>query len=158
MVRNPNKSLWPMALKPKSISSLSRRGLILLLIFILPLILGAWRDISGNTINPRFVARIKDGVTKRHEIRLWFGDPKEVQRTPEGPIYKFESYKDAPPPVGSKFYKEAEEQSTTPYFLDEDKKVKKKKVKTEGKILRSTLIIRFQPDGETVLSHEYKEY
>src|SRR4030042_204714 len=158
MVRNPNKSLWPMALKSKSNSSLPRRGLILLLIFILPLILGAWRDISGNTINPRYVTRIKNGVTTRHEILLWFGDPKDVDRTPEGNIYKYESYKDAPPPVSSKLYKEPNEQSMSPYYLDDDKRIKKKVPKTQGSVLKSTLIIRFKPDGETVLSHEYQEH
>lgn len=133
-----------------------RRGAILLVLLLLPLILGAWQDISGNTINPRFVERIKDGQTTRHEILLWFGDPKETARTPEGMIVKYVSYKDTPPEV-SKAPRMPEEQSSQPFFLDEDKKVKKVPKKTGGKILHSTLTIRFKPDGETVMSHEYKE-
>jgi hypothetical protein len=42
--------------------------------------------------------------------------------------------------------------------MDEDKKVKKVPLKKQGKIPKSTLIIRFKPDGETVLSHEYREF
>ncbi|MEW6388610.1 MAG: hypothetical protein AB1491_13935 [Thermodesulfobacteriota bacterium] len=158
MVGKINKSIRTPASRSESVSSLPRRGLILLLAFILPLVLGAWRDVSGNTINPRYVARIKNGVTTRHEIMLWFGDPKDVDRTPEGAIYKYESYKDAPALPSTKLYKEVDEQSSSLLFIDEDKKIKKKKVKTEGKILKSTLTIRFKPDGETVMSHEYKEY
>ena len=67
-----------------------------LLILLLPGLLGAWRSISGETINPQYVERIKDGVTKKHEILLYFGDPKEVERTEYGPVYKYFSYKDAP--------------------------------------------------------------
>ena len=43
-------------------------------------------------------------------------------------------------------------------LLDDDKKIKKPKIKTEGKILRSSLTIRFKKDGDTVMSHEYKEF
>lgn len=129
----------------------------LLGILLLSLILGAWRDVTGNTINPRYVARIKDGQTTKHEILLYFGDPAEVERTPEGLIFKYASYKDAPPEV-SRREREPEEQSTSPFFLDEDKKLKKVQVKKEGRVLRSTLVIRFKPDGVTVLSHEFKEY
>ena len=136
------------------------RWVIILGLLLLPVLLGAWSDVSGNTINPRFVARIKDGQTTKHEILLFFGDPKEVERGPEGLVFKYVSYKDAPPMGMSKgfFDREINEQSPNPYFLDEDKKVKKVPTKTESKVPLSTLTIRFKPDGETVLSHEYQEY
>ncbi len=134
------------------------RGAVLFGLLLLPLILGAWRDISGNTINPRYVERIKNGQTTRHEILILFGDPQEVERSPDGPVYKYFSYKDAPPEPKSKIEREPEEQSSTPYFLDEEKKIKRAPKKTTGKILRSTLTVRFKPDGETVMSYEYKEH
>ena len=49
-------------------------------------------------------------------------------------------------------------QSDQIFVIDPNKQIKKAPVKTEGKILKSTLVIRFKPDGLTVLSHEYKEY
>ena len=49
-------------------------------------------------------------------------------------------------------------QSDQIFVINEDKTIKKAPLKTEGKILRSTLIIRFKPDGQTVMSHEYQEY
>ncbi len=136
------------------------RWAIILGILLLPVILVAWSDVSGNTINPRFVAKIKDGQTTKHEILLYFGEPDEVERNPEGLIFKYASYKDAPPMGMPKGFldREINEQSPLPYFLDEDKKVKKVQPKKESKVLRSTLTIRFKPDGETVLSHEYQEY
>jgi outer membrane protein assembly factor BamE (lipoprotein component of BamABCDE complex) len=134
------------------------RGAILLGILLLALPVVAWRDISGNTINPKYVSRIKDGQTKKHEILLLFGDPQQVERAPEGQVFRYVSYKDAPALPSSKLERQIDEQSTVPFYLDEDKKIKRVPLKKEGKILRSTLIIRFKPDGETVLSHEYKEY
>jgi outer membrane protein assembly factor BamE (lipoprotein component of BamABCDE complex) len=135
------------------------RGLVLLcLILFLPLILGAWRDLTGKTINPRYVGRIQDGKTTKHEIFLWFGDPQEVDRGPAGVVFKYVSYKDAPELPSKDIYKEPNPQSTTPYYLDEEKRVKKLTRKTKGEIVQSTLTIRFKPDGETVMSHEYKEF
>ena len=49
-------------------------------------------------------------------------------------------------------------QSDQLMVIDENKQIKKAPLKTEGKILRSTLTVRFKPDGETVMSHEYKEF
>ena len=49
-------------------------------------------------------------------------------------------------------------QSDQLYVVSDDKQVKKAPLKTEGKILKSTLLIRFKPDGQTVMSHEYKEF
>jgi hypothetical protein len=129
-----------------------------LMILLLPGLLGAWKVMSGETIDPRHVERIQDGKTTKNEILLLFGDPKEINRTPEGVIYTFKSFKDAPAmpyrPEGRKIAP----QSDQIFLLDDDKKIKKPVVKTEGKILRSTLVIRFKPDGQTVMSHEYKEY
>jgi outer membrane protein assembly factor BamE (lipoprotein component of BamABCDE complex) len=133
------------------------RAALLLGVLALALVFGAWRDVSGNTINPDYVSRIKDGQTSKHEIILLFGDPQEVVRTPEGRIFKYISYKDAPQ-FSSKLERQVDEQAATPFFLDEDKKIKRVPLKKAGKILKSTLIIRFKPDGNTVLSHEYKEY
>jgi hypothetical protein len=130
-----------------------------LLILLLPLLLGAWQDASGNTINPNYVKRIENGKTQKHEILLYFGDPKEIEKTADGQVYKYFSYKDAP--AGLPYIhkdRKIQEQSDQVYLLDENKQVQKPKVKTEGKILRSTLTIRFKPDGATVLSHEYKEF
>lgn len=130
----------------------------ILLILLLPLLLGAWQDASGNTINPNYVKRIENGKTTKHEILLYFGDPKEIEKTDEGHVlYRYFSYKDAPalPYIHEK--RKIQEQSDQLYLTD-DKQIKKVPQKTEGKILRSSLVIRFKPDGVTVMSHEYKEF
>lgn len=135
------------------------RLLAISLILLLPGLLGAWRAISGETINPRYVERIKDGVTKKHEVLLFFGDPKEIERTEDGQVYKYFSYKDAPAEVPKEpNERKIAEQSDQIYLLDADKKIRKPTVKKEGKILRSSLTIRFKKDGDTVMSHEYKEF
>lgn len=126
-------------------------------ILCLALTFGAWRLSSREGINPSYVARIQNGKTTKHEILLWFGDPQEVERSPEGAVFRYVSYQDAPPPVSRDIYKEPEPQSTTPFYLDEEKKIKKVAPKTKGEIVKSTLTVRFKPDGNTVLSHEYKE-
>jgi len=122
------------------------------------LLTAAWRDVSGNTINPRYVAKIKDGVTNKNEIMLLFGEPQEVQRLDNMVVFFYRSYKDATP-LSSKqpLDREVSEQSTHPFFLDQDKSIKTVKKEKHPKILRSTLIVRFKPDGYTVLSHDYKE-
>jgi hypothetical protein len=137
---------------------LRRRLTPFLLVLVLPLFLGAWKIITGETINPNLVGRIQDGKTTKTEIFAYFGDPKEIERTPEGPIYKYMSYKDAPAMPYRPEDRKPAEQSDVPFLLDDTHHVKKPPVKTEGKILRSTLTIRFKADGETVMSHEYKEY
>jgi hypothetical protein len=130
-----------------------------LLLLLLPLLLGAWTDASGNTINPRYVGRIQDGKTTKHEILLLFGEPKEIERSAEGPVYKYTSYKDAPAGLPYQHDKrKIQQQSDQLYLIDENKQIKKPQVKTEGKIPRSTLTIRFKSDGVTVMSHEYKEF
>lgn len=129
-----------------------------LLLLLLPLLLGAWQDASGNTINPNYVRRIENGKTTKHEILLFFGDPKEIEKSDDGPVYKYFSYKDAPALPYQHEKRKIQEQSDQLYLVDENKQIKKPTIKTEGKILRSSLVIRFQKDGVTVLSHEYKEF
>ena len=138
--------------------STAGRGCLLVLVLSLPLFLGGWRTISGETINPRMVQRIKNGQTTKHEILLYFGDPQEIDRTPEGPVYYYRSFKDAPAMPYKPEDRKINPQSENLYVIDENKQVKKAPLKTEGKVLRSTLTVRFKPDGETVMSYEYKEY
>ena len=130
-----------------------------LLVLFIPLLLGwSWKDASGVTINPSFVQRIQDGKTTKQEVLLYFGDPKEIEHTSEGLVYKYFSYKDAPALPYRPEQREPQEQSKSLYLLEDSKQIKKPAVKTEGKILRSSLVIRFKPDGETVMSHEYQEF
>lgn len=136
-----------------------RRIASILMILLLPGLLGAWRAVSGENIDRRHVERIQDGKTTKNEILLLFGDPKEIERTPEGVTYTFKSFKDAPAMPQRPEDRKIAPQSDQLFLLpDDDKKIKKPPLKTEGKILRSTLIIRFKADGQTVMSHEYKEY
>jgi hypothetical protein len=134
-----------------------RLGLVLL-IMLLPGLLGAWRIISGDTIDSRHVSRIKDGKTTKQEILLLFGDPQEIDRTPEGVVYIYKSFKDAPALPYDPSKRQINPQSDQIFVLDDSKHIRKPPLKTKGKILKSTLHLRFKPDGETVMSHEYKEY
>ena len=140
------------------LKSLPGRGILLLLILMLPGFLGGWRSVSGETINPHYVQRIKDGQTSKHEILLYFGDPQEIDRTPEGLVFTYKSFKDAPALPYDPNKREINPQSDQLFVLDENKQIKKPPLKTAGKILGSTLTVRFKPDGVTVMSHEYKEY
>jgi hypothetical protein len=135
-----------------------RRIALVLLILLLPGLLGAWRIVSGETIDPRHVERIKDGKTTKLEILTLFGDPQDIDRGPDGVTYVYKSFKDAPAMPYKPNERQIQPQSDQIYLLDDKKQIKKPTVKTEGKILRSTLVIRFKPDGETVMSHEYKEF
>ncbi len=130
----------------------------ILLLLLLPLLVGAWQDASGNTINPNYVKRIENGKTTKHEILLFFGDPKEIEKTDDGQVYKYFSYKDAPALPYLHEKRKIQEQSDQLYLVDENKQIRKPTIKTEGKILRSSLVIRFEKDGVTVMSHEYKEF
>jgi len=134
------------------------RFLTMVLLFAMIVSLGAWRDVTGNTINPRYVERIKDGQTTKNEILVMFGEPQEIKRTPETIVYVYRSFKDALALPYDPKKREPSTQSTTPYFVDEDKRVRKVQEKTEGKIPRSTLVIYFKPDGQTVSGHEYTEH
>ncbi len=129
----------------------------IVLILLLPLLL-AWQDASGNTINPNYVKRIENGKTSKHEILLYFGDPKEIEKTDSGPVYKYFSYKDAPAGLPYQHDKRKIQTQSDQMYLDDSKQIKKPPVKEEGKIVRSTLVIRFKSDGVTVMSHEYKEF
>ena len=135
-----------------------RRITAVLMILLLPGLLGAWKIISGDTIDPRHVERIQDGKTTKNEILLLFGDPQDIDRTPEGVTYTYKNFKDAPAMPYRPEDRKIAPQSDQLYLIDDNKQIKKATVKTEGKILKSTLLIRFKPDGQTVMSHEYKEY
>jgi hypothetical protein len=117
----------------------------------------AWRDVSGNTINPRYVERIKDGQTTKNEITLMFGEPQEIKKTENGVVYTYKSFKDAPALPSDPNKRQIGSQSDQLFVVDDENKVKKVKEKTAGKILKSTLIIYFKPDGQTVAGHEYNE-
>ncbi|PIU52790.1 MAG: hypothetical protein COS90_09650 [Deltaproteobacteria bacterium CG07_land_8_20_14_0_80_60_11] len=135
-----------------------RRIAAVLMILLLPGLLGAWRIISGETIDRRHVERIQDGKTTKNEILLLFGDPQSIDRAPEGVTYRYKNFKDAPAMPYRPEDRKINPQSDQIYVINEDKQIKKAPLKTEGKILKSTLLIRFKPDGQTVMSHEYKEY
>lgn len=135
----------------------NRPAVLVLLVLALPLWLGAWKEMTGRSINPRYVERIEDGKTKKHQILVLFGDPQEINRTPEGLVFIYKSYKAAEAPPSREIYKIPEPQSTSPYGIEEQLK-QEKKPKKSTKVLSSTLTIRFKPDGETVQSHEYKEF
>ena len=136
-----------------------RRITLVLLVLLLPGLLGAWRIISGDTIDPRHVQRIQDGKTTKMEILTLFGDPQDVDRDADGVIYIYKSFKDAPAMPYKHYERKIAPQSDQLFLLpDKDHKVKKPTVKMQGKILKSTLRVRFKPDGDTVMSHEYKEF
>lgn len=67
-----------------------------LLLLIAVMLLSAWQDITGNTINPRYVERIKNGQTTKNEIMILFGEPQQVNRTTDGVVFVYRSYRDAP--------------------------------------------------------------
>ena len=135
-----------------------RHGAVLLVLLLVPLMMGAWRDMTGKTINPHYVARIQNGKTTKNEILVLFGDPQEIRRTPEGQVYIYKSFKDAPAMPYRHEKREINPQSDQLMVIDADKKIKRAPLKTQGKILHSTLTVRFKADGETVMSHEYKEF
>jgi len=136
-----------------------RRIASVLMILLLPGLLGAWKIVSGETIDRRHVERIADGKTTKNEILTLFGDPQDSDRGSEGITYTYKNFKDAPAMPYRPEDRKIAPQSDQLYLLpDDDKKVKKPPLKTEGKILKSVLLIRFKSDGQTVMSHEYKEY
>jgi hypothetical protein len=135
-----------------------RRTASVLMILLLPGLLGAWKVMSGESIDRRHVDRIVDGKTTKNEILLLFGDPQEIDRGSDGLTYTYKNFKDAPAMPYRPENRKINPQSDQLFVVDEDKQIKKAPLKTEGKILKSTLLIRFKPDGQTVMSHEYKEY
>ncbi|MGB7910782.1 MAG: hypothetical protein WCF59_01000 [Desulfobaccales bacterium] len=131
-----------------------------LLVLSIPLLLGwTWKDAaSGMTINPSYVNKIQDGKTTKQEVLVYFGDPKEIERTSDGLVYKYYTYKNADSLPYDPYKREPNEQSTSDYLLEDNQIKKKPEVKNGGKILKSSLEIRFKPDSNTVMSHEYKEF
>jgi hypothetical protein len=152
-----SRELQPEGGRPSARRRWRRIGAVLM-ILLLPGLLGAWKIISGESIDRRHVERIQDGKTTKHEILLLFGDPQEIDRAPEGVTYTYKSFKDAPAMPYRPEDRKINPQSDQLFVINEDKQIKKAPLKTEGKILKSTLLIRFKPDGQTVMSHEYKEF
>ena len=137
---------------------INRRASLVLLILAVTL-LGAWKIIMDDSINLSYVKRIQDGKTKRHEILTLFGDPQETQRTPAGLVLIYKSYRSKETLPRQDPRKSRNILADDPYFQEYQKaEVKSSKKKSSDKELASSLTIRFKPDGETVQSHEYKEY
>jgi hypothetical protein len=134
----------------------ARQAALVLLVFTLLLFLGAWKIVRGGDINPAYVDRIQDGKTKKHEILTLFGDPDEIDRTPEGTVYIYKSFRDKEvlPQKGGKVPRSGQD---SPHFGD-DWLEKKAARKPPGKELVSMLVIRFGQDGETVQNHAYKQF
>jgi len=133
------------------------RALGALAVLLALLLTGAWREAGGDNLDPRKVAKIKNGLTTKHEILLLFGEPHEIVRTPEGLIYRYVGYADALPPKDPKTGRPPlDEHSSVTFYLDEERRMKPVPRKTEAKIVKSRLTIRFQPDGRTVQSHEFE--
>ncbi len=128
---------------------------LVLLVLALPLLLGAWKIITEKGINPSYVERIQDGKTKKHEILTLFGDPEEIDRTPSGLVYTYKSFREKETLPGRQSGERSVQDS--PYF-NENWMKNLPKEKDSSKELDSVLIIRFDPDGQTVRSHEFKEY
>lgn len=117
----------------------------------------AWREAGGDNLDQRKVAKIKNGSTSKHEILLWFGEPQEIIRSPEGLVYKYVGFADAPPPKDARTGRPPlEEESRAAFYLDEERRMKRVPTKTEGKVVKSRLTIYFAPDGRTVQSHEFE--
>jgi hypothetical protein len=130
---------------------------VIALLGLMLAILG-WRDITGNTINPHYVERIKDEQTTKNEITVMFGEPQEIKRTENAIIFTYKSFKDAPAAMPyDPDKRQPNPQSGQLFVVDENKNIKKIEDKKEGKILKSTLVIYFKPDGQTVTGHEYTE-
>uniref|UniRef100_A0A7V4LCD4 Outer membrane protein assembly factor BamE n=1 Tax=Desulfobacca acetoxidans TaxID=60893 RepID=A0A7V4LCD4_9BACT len=136
-------------------SGLLRLGLLLGLV----LGGGAWKELGGANFNPRYIDRIINGQTKKHEVLTLFGDPQEVQRSPDGLVFIYKNFKAAEPEGKPQIYKKPQEQSLTPYPVgDEGRQMAAPAPKNPIRVLKSSLTIRFKPDGETVQSYEFKEF
>jgi hypothetical protein len=147
-----------MSLDHKKAGRIQQAALVLL-VFTLPLFLGAWKITTGRNINTAYVERIQDGKTKKHEILTLFGDPDEVDRTPEAVVYIYETYRNKETlPKRERQLKSAPPDS--PYFREDWLKEKKKReaAAAANKELDSRLMIRFDREGQTVQSHEYKQF
>ena len=135
------------------------RGLALaLFVLALPLLVGGWQIITNKGINPSYVDRIEDGKTKRSQILTLFGDPQETKRTPEGMIYVYKTLRAKETPQSKK--KKGDDATIapsvdSPFTLEET--LKRKPKEGPAQEVGSMLIIHFKPDGETVMSHEFKQ-
>ena len=133
-----------------------RQTALVLLVFTLPLFLGAWKITRGRDINPAYVEHIQDGKTKKHEILTLFGDPDEIDRPTTGTVYIYKSFRDKEV-LPKRQRKSLGTIQDSPYFNEDWLKNKAAK-KPPGKELASMLVIRFDRDGETVQSHEYRQF
>jgi hypothetical protein len=136
----------------------ARKIALVLVVLTLPFFLGAWKITIGRDINPAYVERIQDGKTPKHEILTLFGDPDEIERTPEGLVYIYQSFrnKDTLPKAESKGKKVIQDNEY--YFKEDWYKQKKKREAADNKELDRELIIRFDREGETVQGHQYKQF
>ena len=135
------------------------RGLALaLFVLALPLLLGGWNINRNKGINPSYVDRIEDGKTKKSEILTLFGDPQETKRTPEGTIYVYKTLRTKETPYSKKKKDDISVAPSvdSPFTLEET--LKRKPKEGPAQELQSVLTIYFKPDGETVMSHEFKQY
>lgn len=129
---------------------------VILVVLALAFLLGAWKTFTGHGINRSYVERIQNGKTKKPEILTWFGDPQETKRTPEGLVFIYKTFR-AKQKRAPREVREVKQSADTPFQLEENlKKKPSKDISTQE--LASTLTIRFQPDGETVQSHDYQEF
>lgn len=133
-----------------------QKAVFVVIMFTFPLFLGAWKIITDRDINPNYVERIKDGQTKKHEILTLFGDPEEINRTPEGLVYTYKSFRNkktlpSRQEKGPKFAQDS-------MYHKENFNEKKSTPTSSAKEPESVLTIRFDKDGETVRSHHYKEF
>lgn len=143
--------------RPFIVTCLPVRLAALVGLLALVLLSGAWREAGGDNLDARKVAKIKNGVTTKHDILLLFGEPNEIVRTPEGAIFKYVGYLDALPPKGKEERRVSDEESRSAFYLDEEHRMKQVPRKTQAKLVKSRLTIYFKPDGLTVMSHEYEE-
>jgi len=127
-----------------------------LAILALPLLLGAWKGAAGRGINPSYMERIQDGKTKKSEILTWFGDPQEIKRSPEGVVYIYQTFRAKQGPA-QKDTREIKRAPETPFHMEEHLKFKPRNQDPDQEPA-SSLIIHFQPDGETVQSHQYQRF
>jgi hypothetical protein len=130
---------------------------LVLVVLSLPFLLGAWRISRGRAINPTYVERIQDGKTQKHEILTLFGDPDDIDRTPEAVVYIYKTYRDKEVlPKRERRIKSTVQDS--PYFQEDWIKEKAEREAGETKELDRMLIIRFDPEEQTVKSHDFKQY
>ena len=136
-----------------------RRIASVLMILLLPGLLGAWKVVSGETIDRRHVERIADGKTTKNEILRCSAIPRKSTAAPRAsPTPTKTSRIHRPCPIDRRTARSHPNPISSSSFPMMIIRLKKPPLKTEGKILKSTLLIRFKPDGQTVMSHEYKEY